>query len=254
MAHIEKYKEKEIKIKLFKKNNKIKFYSIDKNVPDISYPKPAFLVLPDWYKEQASYEFEDKRVRNGVVSQATIKKCIPIFDSITSGYIIFSTVDIYVSQIDGLPYYNWASSIAENQDAIGFHNNVQFAKYPKFKDAKSLPKFFNPWVIETPKGYSSFITQPLHRDLPFEILSGIVDTDSYNATVHFPFSLKDPKWEGVISSGTPIAQVIPFKREGWKMDIGSEKDVEKNHKNGFLVNSHFFNGYKKHFWKKKSFK
>lgn len=239
---------------IIKKENKIKFSSLDKNIPERLQPKPAISCLPEWYKEQESYVFKDKMVIDGFVSQATIKKCIPIFDSITSGYIIFSTVDIFVSQKDGFPFFNWATTIIEDAPAIEFHNNEQFSKYPKFKDIKTLPKFFNPWTIQTPKGYSCFITQPLHRELPFEILSGIVDTDSYNATVHFPFSLKNQKWEGLIPSGTPIAQVIPFKRENWKMEIGSEEDIEKNNKILFSLRTQFFNGYKKNFWTKKNFK
>ena len=40
---------------------------------------------------------------------------------------------------------------------------------------ENIPKFINPWSIKTSKGYSIFITQPMHRDLPFEILQSIVD-------------------------------------------------------------------------------
>ena len=137
---------------------------------------------------------------------------------------------------------------------VSFHQNDQFSEYPKFKDLPSLPKFSNPWIIETPKGYSCFIISPVHRELPFEILPAVVDTDSYGGTVDFPFYLKDPNWEGLIPSGTPIAQVIPFKREDWKMSVIFKKNItEKILKFEFLINLHFFNRYKKLFCKKKNF-
>ena len=238
---------------MIKKNKNINFFSIEKNIPENYYPKPAYTCLPDWYKDQESYILGNKKVNEGVVNQSSIKRCIPVFDSLTSGYFIFSSVDIYVSQKDNAPYFNWALNILE-EDAISFHPGQQFSKHPEFKDLPSLPKFFNPWVIETPKGYSVFITPPKHRNLPFEIIPGIVDTDSYNATIHFPFYLKDLKWEGLIPAGTPIAQVVPFKRDQWKMSLVSKKRIEKTDKISFLLRSNYFNGYKKFFWTKKFFK
>ena len=53
----------------------------------------------------------------------------------------------------------------------------------------------------------------MHRESVFTIMDGIVDTDSYNALVNFPFFLNDWSYEGLIPAGTPMAQVIPFKRE-----------------------------------------
>ena len=238
---------------MLNQKTKINFFPINLNIPDNLFPKPASLCLPDWYKKQESYNFKDKKVINGVVAMPTIKKCMPVFDSITFGYIVFSTTDIYVSQKNGFPYFNWPTN-SLNIDMVSFHQNDQFSEYPKFKDLPSLPKFFNPWIIETPKGYSCFIISPVHRELPFEILPAVVDTDSYGGTVDFPFYLKDPNWEGLIPSGTPIAQVIPFKREDWKMSVIFKKNItEKILKFEFLINLHFFNRYKKLFWKKKNF-
>lgn len=239
---------------MFNKKNKIKFFSIDEKIPNSLCPKPASLSLPDWYKNQEPYNTKDKKNINGQIPKATIKRCIPIFDSITSGYIIFSTVDIYITQKNGNPFFHWPINIADDRPPIDFHENDQFFQHPKFKNLPNLPKFFNPWVIKTPNGYSCFITNPMHRELPFEILPGIVDTDNYNVPVEFPFYLKDQKWEGMIPSGTPIAQVIPFKREDWKMDNTiTKEDIEKSEKDMFLLKMRFFSRYKKNFWKKKNF-
>ena len=52
-------------------------------------------------------------------------------------------------------------------------------------------------------------------DLPFQTLSAVVDTDKHNVPTHFPFFMKHG-FEGKIPLGTPIVQIIPFKRQEWK--------------------------------------
>jgi hypothetical protein len=42
--------------------------------------------------------------------------------------------------------------------------------------------------------------------------------------------INDPMFEGLIPKGTPVAQVIPFKRDKWKMKIGSKKEIEEQNK------------------------
>jgi len=72
--------------------------------------------------------------------------------------------------------------------------------------------------IQTPKGYSILISHPHNRfDLPFTTLSGIVDSDMTMARGNLPFFLKSG-FEGIIPVGTPIYQVMPFKRENWQSE------------------------------------
>jgi hypothetical protein len=49
-------------------------------------------------------------------------------------------------------------------------------------------------------------------------LPGVVDTDNLLTEINPPFRMKNG-WTGVIPAGTPIAQIIPFKRENWKYSI-----------------------------------
>lgn len=58
----------------------------------------------------------------------------------------------------------------------------------------------------------------------------------------------------MIPEGTPIAQVIPFKRNSWKMSIGNEKNIIEIEKQTLRLNSKIFDAYKTKFWNKKSFK
>ena len=186
---------------------------------DFFPPKPAVKEVPEWYKNTPEYIGEQgKKIINNSTPH-TIKKCIPVFDAITSGYILYTQVDIQVSRADDLPFYTWS-----DQSAISFHPIEQAPLHPARNEAP-YPKWMNPYAIATPPGYSVLFTQPMHRESVFTILDGIVDTDNYNVPVNFPFVLNDVKWEGIIPAGTPMAQLIPFKRESWEHNLGSDKDL-----------------------------
>ena len=215
------------------------------------YPKLASEFIPEWYKKTQSYMFGEKKPGENGTTTATIKKCMPVFDAIVSGYIICTYVDIYIDKISQV-IQNGTKITTENisryrsssGEPITFHPIVQAPLYPNADKHFSVPKFENPWIIKTPPGYSSLFTQPFHRELPFKIMEGIVDTDIYQESVHFPFLLNDPNFEGLIPAGTPIAQVIPFKRDSWTMKIGDEKDFQNIKKNGNPIGKVFFDAYK----------
>lgn len=226
-----------------------------KIIPEIYAPKPASSVVPEWYKKLESYKNGKKEPDGKANTTATIKKCMPVFDAITAGYIIFTPADIYVSQKHDpekdaiLPYYEWA-----NFGLIEFHPVDQAPEHPQRNGLPLYPKWINPWSIKTPKGYSVLFTQPFHRDSIFTVLDGVVDTDIYTPPVNFPFVLNDPKFEGIIPAGTPMVQVIPFKRELWKMSIGNEKDRIAQNKIQLLLKTRFFDSYKMQFRQKKEYR
>jgi len=190
---------------------------------------------------------EKKPIGDGNTA-ATIKRCMPVFDAITSGYIITSPADVYVRIKDEQQFFEWSSL-----GLISFHPIEQAPEHPNRKP-HAYPKWNNPWSIKTPKGYSTLFTQPMHRESVFTILPGIVDTDTYTAPVNFPMVINDPNFEGLIPEGTPIAQVIPFKRENWQMEIGSEKELKEQHNIRQKLNTKFFDRYKSMFWNRKEYK
>jgi len=170
----------------------------------------------------------------------------------TAGYILPLPADIYVSkkEEDGAvrQWFEWASF-----DLISFHPVGQAPLHPEGK-GYPFAKFNNPWSIKTPKGYSCLFVQPFHRDAPFTILPGIVDTDTYLTQVNFPMVINNPDFEGLIPKGTPMVQIIPFKRESWAMSLGDDKDLTEANMNKLLLSTKFFDRYKNMFWHKKSFK
>ena len=216
---------------------------------DFFPPKPAVKEVPEWYKNTPEYVSDQgKKITTPGDSAHTVKKCIPIFDAITAGYVLYTQVDVQVSRVNDLSNYNWS-----DQGAISFHPIDQAPLHPT-RNELPYPKWNNPYAIATPPGYSVLFTQPMHRESVFTIFEGIVDTDQYKSPVNFPFVLKDPKWEGIIPAGTPMAQVIPFKRESWQHKIGSDKERQEQEKITKKRNTLFFNSYKRQFWSRKEYK
>lgn len=223
-------------------------------VPEEYSPKPASNFVPEWYKKLESYIGGDKKPNGEGKTNITVKRCMPVFDAITNGYIILSSADVFVSQReteDGTiqPYFEWS-----NYGLIQFHPAVQAPEHPNRNNHMAYPKWINPWAIKTPKGYSVLFTQPMHRESPFTILPGIVDTDTYTAPVNFPFVLNDVNFEGLIPAGTPIAQVIPFKRDKWKMSLGTQAEFIEQQQVANRLQTKFFDAYKSIFRQPKEYK
>jgi hypothetical protein len=195
-----------------------------------------------------SYINGEKKPRGDGKTAATIKRCMPVFDAITAGYIITSPADVYVRIKDEQQFFEWSSL-----NLITFHPIDQAPEHPNRKP-HAYPKWNNPWAIKTPRGYSTLFTQPMHRESVFTILPGIVDTDTYTAPVNFPMVINDPNFEGLIPKGTPIAQLIPFRREDWQMEIGSKKELKEQHSITQKLQTKFFDRYKSMFWNRKEYK
>jgi len=238
-------------MKVFKsKKNIIEFICEHENLDYIPKPIPASKLLPQWYKDMPSY-VDGIKIHNTQGANGTIKKCMPVFDTMTTGYLIVLPCDVHISKsIDGLPEVT--PSFGEKM--VTDHSRAQAVtmKIPQeYHD--QLLKWTNFWKIKTPKGWSVMFVQPMHRDdLPFQILPGIVDTDEFVLSVQFPFLLRKD-FEGTLPKGTPIAQVIPFKREEWEAEYKCQTSLETKK---FLDNhsSLFENRYKKTSWKKKTYK
>jgi hypothetical protein len=114
-------------------------------------------------------------------------------------------------------------------------------------------KFTSFWGVETPANYSVLFTHPLNRtDLPFITLSGVVETDGYKQPVNFPFLLR-ADFEGILEAGTPIAQLIPIKREPWKSEF-LDFDQRKIAEIEAPFRRRIFRAYKSLFWKRKEYK
>jgi hypothetical protein len=186
-------------------------------------PRPIAAVegLPDWFKRLPHKAFSPALQEH----QHTVKKCAPVLDAMTCGFLIPLVADLTVA--DGV--LAWEREVPAGAFAsyprspIDFHDNNQVIGTPLFEDDRFLIKFHNFWTIELPPGYSLLITHPINRhDLPFVTLTGLVDADRYRDNfIHFPARWSDPDFNGVLPKGTPVAQCVPVKRAHWSAEFGA---------------------------------
>lgn len=224
---------------------------------EVLSPELAYKNIPEWYKKHGSY-INNRKKPIEAKTTATIKKCMPVFDAMTAGYLIPLSCDLYVEPyVDESGNRSHSIQYADGSGKIDFHPASQALNHPAgthYGSILAYPKFTNPWAIKTPKGYSCLFITPTHRDSIFSILPGIVDTDKHFVPVNFPFVMNDPDYEGLILKGTFIAQIIPFKRDKWKIDIDSKEPQYEVREKTQLLNSMFFDRYKKLFWNPKEYK
>ena len=235
---------------------KIQFEPFDKESELLlEMPKPAAQHIPKWYKDMPVHMDNEKLTglnkESVEVSNLTLKGCSPFLDAITSGYMFVLPFDLeFRKNEQGMVGMRWATNI----NLISGHGPDQAPGIPApVGGNETLLKWRPGWRVITPPGYSSFFTHPTNRhDLPFRTFSGVVDTDTYKLGVEFPFQLLNTIKEDIfiLEQGTPICQVIPFKREDWKSEAVAF-DEDKNKKNGFK--SKIVRSYKNQFWHKKSY-
>ena len=217
-------------------NKKINFCAINKDFIDIwPHPQPASKFIPEEYKKLKRHAHDD-------LHQPTVKTCIPFLDSLTAGYIIPFDQDYLVNPVESDFTVTPAN---REEDDIGYHNRAQLPKEWQKTTGENAGKFHNKWLIKTPPGYSCLFIQPMNRLEPrFQIISGIVDTDTYINTVNFPFILHKRDKQFLIKKGEPMVQVIPFKRDSWKMWAGFY--MEKLHSKTInMLGSEWVDRYKK---------
>ena len=237
-----------LKKKLFKEDIILFENGEQKTCPEEFSPQPASKFLPDWYKNLSSYNGSKLNENGG--PNSTAKKCVPLFDAISSGYILTTFCDIDVSNNDGTHYFRWR---IKDENLIDSHPHWQTGDHPKKQINAGMYKYNNAWSIKTPPGYSCIIVPPMHRDNPLVILPGIVDTDKYTDIINFPFYVKDG-FSGIVPAGTPIAQIIPYKREPWQAKRGGRDLLLEKGETFKLVTSKFTGAYKKFLWSRKEYR
>jgi len=203
---------------------KIEFLQLEDSSVGLIEPDSAINNIPSWFKKTRPLKFLKSSSREDL----TIKKCIPVLDAFTSGYYLKTMVDINYSVNEKYRKSEFSFKLKDT-------NNAKLITMHPFEQIDQLPldgeyydhayKWSNPFVINTPPGYSCLFTQPFNQTLPFYTLSGVVDTDTYPLAVQFPFLMRKG-FSGTIKSGTPIVQIIPFKRDEWEMELIKNPDKE----------------------------
>lgn len=186
-----------------------------------SRPVLASKVQPEWWKKLKINEI----VRGD--KQQTIRACPAMQDWLTMGYYLVAEDDVFIQigkdkyDEDGKSSHAW--SFDNPKIGSSSHPDTQFGNAFVPEKQEGLPvkdafKFRNPWNIKTPEGYSTFYLDPfLHQNNFFSVWPGIIDTDNFNKNMDNAQIIFYPKVNHsfIIPKGTPLVQVIPFRREEW---------------------------------------
>jgi hypothetical protein len=180
---------------------------------ELGAPQPMKNFIPEWYRKAEATWVDDMGGSN-----PGLKKCIPYLDSLVSGYAITTPVDIFVTEGEnGELNLRWdgpgslGKFIQERPHVLG-------ATMPRPEGHHDNHLVFSGfWGMKTPRKYSLLVTHPFNRfDLPFTTTTGFMDSDEFFSSGNIPFFMKKG-FVGTIPAGTPIAQLLPVRRDNWKM-------------------------------------
>lgn len=222
----------------------------------LTAPIPAVRNVPEWYKSLAKFDKSNDDITLGVKNNigadgamVATKMCMPFFDALTGGYHYVLEDDVHVDMDEtGKPILSWDGDV------------MMVDKRPTIE--LPVPDNCHPihygwrmnWYYETPPGYSVLITHPMNRyDLPFYTMSGIVESDIWGLPVFTAFFLKR-NFIGTIKKGTPIFQIIPFKREDWELvEVETDEELDKHELMAENRRSRLYGYYKQTAWRRKIF-
>ena len=202
----------------------IEFRCRDEDRGVIPEPVPARDELPSWYRRLPGVDRDELSATNDGV---TVKRCLPFLDAMVAGWIIplAATVRLAIHDDGKEVDAGWEF----DRPMVSNHGPFQVAGNPY--EPRPPMKFHNYWTIRTPPGWSCLFVPPLNRPDPVvEVLSGIVDTDRFTNEINLPFVAVAPDGVHVLEQGTPLVQVIPFRRDGVlrHAEVRAERAAERD--------------------------
>ena len=205
----------------------------------IAPPVPAKAYLPDWFRRLHAV---DESVVNETNTGLTIKRCMPFLDAMTTGWMLTlpATVRLTVSQEGTHVDAGWEF----DRELVSFHGAHQVKGNPM--GPRPPCKFINFWTIQTLPGWSCLFVNPLNRPNGIvDVVAGVVDTDTYRSPIHFPFFITGGDGLHRIEKGSPIVQVIPFRRDTTQIeaDIRAETKAEADERTRILRNTQSVDGW-----------
>jgi hypothetical protein len=238
-------------------NKKISFVAKDKyGFETQTKPYPATKVIPQWWKDATPYTQSLYNPNGGKIlienriPNASFKKCTPMLDALSSGYIIELWTDVLVTVDNGFPLISWKQST----DVFQMHGNSSRDVETPNGYHSQVFKYLNTWIPKTPPGYSVLVTSPFgYKNLPFLAVPAVLDSDKSVLEIIPPMWVKE-NFEGVVEKGTPLLQIIPFKRENWESDFSHYEEDEYQILEDKTFNKTIVNHYIKNIWSKKTYK
>lgn len=187
-------------------------------------PYPAHKYAPAWYKKMPGDHGRTLGIPDKLIPNLrTVKLCPSFHEVFSEGFILPAPCDLYLSVNDDA----WTWRTANHNFGFEIHDNDQMISYlPGDAGVRQVFKFLYPYEIIAPKGYS--IRQiPMIYDFnkDWHVGYGIFEADRLPEIALQIYYTSD-KDEILIKAGTPLCYYVPFKREKFKLKIGSFKKFE----------------------------
>lgn len=217
----------------------IEFITEDPLIKEHFSPKPAAECLPKWYKDLPSIDLTKSE------GKINAKNCSPMSDMITAGYIMFNAYQIQLEErfvnFQNMLYMSTMKQPGSNDIKTFIHSQCPFTT-----SNKDMFKIKLDWKIKTPPGYSCLIQQPLYfPNSKYQLFPSIIDTDTFDDFISISGFVTD-KGTIYLNPGDPVLQIIPFKRDNWKMTTQVSSIKSK-------VSHFLFDGYKRLFHQPKKY-
>tara|TARA_R110002020_G_scaffold472837_2_gene701330 strand:+ start:896 stop:1645 length:750 start_codon:yes stop_codon:yes gene_type:complete len=234
---------------------KIKFIAIEpKWLKMQPAPKPAVSYKPTWYKESPLYSPGNKFKFTKENKNMTFKKCLPFIDGINAGYILELRKDIFIQENSTDESNTFDITWNSDELVIGIHHsNTKLITPPEGYHSQVVTYIWN-YIVQTPKGYSTLFCEPLgYQNGVLKAIPAVVDTDAKALNFHLSLHLRKG-FTGLIPKGTPLVQIIPFKRESWTHEVSNLELGEHTILQETTFNATIFNNYRDLSWSKKDYK
>jgi uncharacterized protein DUF6065 len=185
----------------------IEFLCREEDLGVIAEPVPARTVLPEWFRRLPGTDEDHQSATNDGL---TVKRCMPFLDALATGWIIPLAATIRLDVRDDGKHVEAGWEF--DRTMVSNHSAFQVAGNPH--EPRPPMKIHNYWTVRTAPGWSSLFVPVLNRpNALIELFSGVVDTDNFPTPVNFPFVVTAGDGVHVLPKGTPLVQVIPFRRD-----------------------------------------
>jgi hypothetical protein len=200
---------------------------------------------PDWLKNQKTYDNSKNKFLN----------CPGMADFMKAGYIIPAWENIKIKA-------NTADTVVLMEKRLGSKNDIT-PMNPKLVDGIApvessvklkVTKIPTPWGIFTKSGYSAYVLpavyhSPFLKDL--YVYPGIVDYDKFIICNFIFTAIRACEIE--IPLGTPLLQIIPFKREDISAVCMKATEIDIDKKNFQFPGEQIKAAYRKYCHSKKTY-
>lgn len=176
-------------------------------------PTPSSKFIPEWWKTTKYKPLEMSTTNH---YQGNIKNCPSFAEWFSLGYVVPMWTDSFISYDQETKIWNVRTrdnrlSWGAQPQETNFLNDMPYSYMGV--DSVFAFKAISPWKIITKPGYSILVF-PLffHFNSEYSVVPGVVDTDIHHV-VNPDIIYHTINKEIFIERGTPLFQVVPFKRE-----------------------------------------